>query len=114
MVPTMSPVRVSSSASSALANPKSVTQTVPCQSKSKLEGLMSRCKMPCLWAYASASATWSPRRATLRQYSASDSVPDNPPLDGGAGSGTEGDDESSTAQLSNRPVTRLRAALYEE
>ena len=33
-----------------LASPKSVTQTVPWRSRSKLAGLMSRCRMPCAWA----------------------------------------------------------------
>ena len=69
----MSPVRVRSSSSTALARPKSVTQTTPWTSSSRFDGLMSRWSMPCRWAYSRASATWSPIRATLPR-SASDSV----------------------------------------
>src|SRR5262249_24907576 len=64
----MSPVCVRFGSSSALASPKSVTHTVPHVSSSRLEGLMSRCRMPCLWAYSSAPATCTPTRATLCQY----------------------------------------------
>src|SRR5215467_2131095 len=64
----MSPVWVRLGWSSALASPKSVTQTVPCLSRSKFDGLMSRCCTPCLWAYSRASATWMPMLATLCQY----------------------------------------------
>src|SRR6516165_921588 len=64
----MSPVCVRFCWSSALASPKSVTHTVPRVSSSKFDGLMSRCLMPCLWAYFRASATCAPRLATLCQY----------------------------------------------
>ena len=46
----MSPVCVRFCWSSALARPKSVTQTVPRVSSSRFDGLMSRWRMPCLWA----------------------------------------------------------------
>src|SRR5262245_33221418 len=67
-VPTKSPVLVIASASSALASPKSVTQVVPRVSSSRFDGLMSRCRIPCAWAYARASATCTPIRATLLKY----------------------------------------------
>ena len=46
----MPPVCVRLGWSLALARPKSVTQTVPRMSRSKFEGLMSRWRIPCLWA----------------------------------------------------------------
>src|SRR6516165_3001929 len=64
----MSPVCVRWSSLSARARPKSVTQTVPEVSNSKLDGLISRCWMPCLYAYSRASATCTPIWATLCQY----------------------------------------------
>src|SRR5262245_7413808 len=67
-VPRMSPVCVRFGWSLDLARPKSVTQTVPRVSRSRFEGLMSRCRTPCLWAYARASATCTPMRATDCQY----------------------------------------------
>ena len=60
----MSPVCVRSSASVALARPKSATQTLPSRSSSRFDGLMSRWRMPWPWAWARASATWTPIRAT--------------------------------------------------
>ena len=38
------------------------------RSSSRFDGLMSRWRIPCWWAYSSASATWMPIRATLRMY----------------------------------------------
>ena len=58
--------QVSSRAPSSLASPKSVIQTVPCVSSSRLDGLMSRCSTPCWWAWASASATCRATRAVAR------------------------------------------------
>jgi hypothetical protein len=51
-----------------LARPKSVTHTVPCVSRSKFDGLISRAVPLGLWAYSSASATCTPILATLCQY----------------------------------------------
>ena len=65
-VPTTSCDCDRSSPSSNFARPKSVTQTLPTASRSRFDGLMSRCSTPRLWAYARASATWAPRRATSR------------------------------------------------
>src|SRR5215470_7764072 len=65
----MSPVCVRLSPSlAALARPKSVTQTLPVSSSSRFDGLMSRCSTPWLAAWAKASATCTPTRATLCQY----------------------------------------------
>ena len=63
----MSPEWVMSSASAALANPKSATQTLPLGSSSRLDGLTSRWSTPWRLAYSSASATCNPMRATLRK-----------------------------------------------
>src|SRR6516164_5136459 len=77
----MSPVCVRSSLSLwALARPKSVTQTLPVSSSSRLDGLMSRCSTPWLAAWARASATCTPTRATLGQYWLPDSLSVDPPL----------------------------------
>src|SRR5438445_12905664 len=76
----MSPVWVRLSPSvSALARPKSVTQTLPVSSSSRLDGLMSRWRMPWLAAWARASATCTPTRATLCQYCWPDSLSVDPP-----------------------------------
>src|SRR5262245_3034853 len=66
----MSPVwvRLSPAGPATFARPKSVTQTVPRRSRSKFDGLTSRCRMPCLCAYSRASATCRPILATLCQY----------------------------------------------
>src|SRR5262245_49892144 len=65
----MSPVCVRLSLSLwALARPKSVTQTLPVSSRSRLDGLMSRCSTPWLAAWDRASATCRPTRPTLCQY----------------------------------------------
>src|SRR5262249_2114800 len=66
----MSPVcvRLSPPGPATFAKPKSVTHTVPRRSRSKFEGLMSRCRMPCLCAYTRTSATCRPMLATLCQY----------------------------------------------
>src|SRR5262245_41032992 len=71
----MSPVCVRLSLSlAALARPKSVTQTLPVSSSSRFDGLMSRCRTPWLAAWARASATCMPTRATLCQYWLPDSL----------------------------------------
>ena len=44
------PVRSARSVPSALASPKSVTQTVPWVSSRRFDGLMSRWTIPCWWA----------------------------------------------------------------
>src|SRR2546427_7546439 len=64
----MSPVWVRFCWSAALPRPKSVTQTVLRRSRSRLDGLMSRCSTPCWWAYSRAPATCTPIWATLCQY----------------------------------------------
>ncbi len=75
-----SPVCVRSSLSlAALASPKSVTQTWPVSSSKRFDGLMSRCRTPWLAAWASASATCMPTRATLCQYCPPDSLSADPP-----------------------------------
>src|SRR5215831_11971754 len=77
----MSPVCVRLSPSvSALASQKSVTQTLPVSSRSRLDGLMSRCSTPWLAAWVRASATCTPTRATLCQYWLPDSLSVDPPL----------------------------------
>ena len=63
----MSPEWVRSSASAALASPKSATQTLPLGSSRRFDGLTSRWRTPWRLAYSSASATWRPIRATLRK-----------------------------------------------
>src|ERR671935_192532 len=64
----MSPVCVRLSGSvAALARPKSVTQTVPRVSRSRLEGLMSRCSTPRRGAQGTAPAPPTPPPAQPRQ-----------------------------------------------
>ena len=53
--------------SAALARPKSVTQTVPLEVEQQVRRLDVAVQDALAWAYASASATWTPIRATLRQ-----------------------------------------------
>src|ERR1051325_5229920 len=98
----MSPVFVRLCWSSVLARPKSVIQTMPCRSRSRLDGLTSRWKMPCLWAYSRAPATWTPIWATLCQYV--------PPLDLLCASlcpGNATDDDDSLVPAVSRRVAEL-------
>ncbi|OLB10890.1 MAG: hypothetical protein AUH07_10285 [Gemmatimonadetes bacterium 13_2_20CM_70_9] len=53
------PVPVSLPPVAAFAMPKSVTTAIPCSSNMMLSGLMSRCTIPLLCAYARARATWT-------------------------------------------------------
>src|SRR4051812_30417929 len=69
-VPSRSPDTVRSAPARNWARPKSVTHRWPRPSTSRLAGLTSRCTTPIEWAYSSASAAWTARRARALKWAA--------------------------------------------